>query len=126
MLHTLRDPGGPIQDLSSLPDSVCEVVGEDAEATNGGRMRRVGQTRKRDVNEPAIIEALEGIGITIVQLSAPGCPDLLCWSPWDGMRLLEVKSKTGTLTPEQKKATVPFTIVRSEQDALALYGVKES
>jgi hypothetical protein len=89
-------------------------------------MRRVGQTRKRDLNEPAIVDALESIGLTVVRLSAPGVPDLLVWSPWDGTRLLEVKSGTGRLTPQQEEFVMPFTIVRSEQEALALYGVKES
>lgn len=87
-------------------------------------MRRVGQVRKRDYNEPSIVQALEDIGITVVKLSAEGCPDLLAWHPREGLRLIEVKQPRGRLTPDQKEFAMPFTVVHSVEEALALYGVK--
>ena len=79
---------------------------------------------KRDYVEPDIIEALEEIGISVLRLSAPGCPDLLCWHPLEGFRLLEVKHARGRLTPLQKAFGMPFSVVRSVAEALAIYGVK--
>jgi hypothetical protein len=46
---------------------------------------------KRDANEPEIIKALRAAGCLVQPLSAPGVPDLLVWSPWRGLILLEVK-----------------------------------
>ena len=87
---------------------------------------RVGQTRKRDYIEKDVIQALTDIGVACVALSAKGVPDLLCWSVRDGFRLLEVKQPRGRLTPAQvaMRQQVPFTVVRSSHEALALYGVK--
>jgi len=90
----------------------------------GETMRRVGQTRKRDWNEAAIVSALEGIGIRCVRLSAPGCPDLLAYHPREGFRLLEVKQPRGRLTEAQQEFDLPFTVVRSVPEALAIFGVK--
>lgn len=56
---------------------------------------------KRDANEAAISEALIACGCSVVKLSAPGCPDLLVWHVRKGWQLIEVKSKTGKLTPAQ-------------------------
>lgn len=87
---------------------------------------RVGQSRKRDANEQAICDALADIAVDTIKLSAKGCPDVLAWSKWDGLRLLEVKQPKGELTPAQiaMRQRIPFTIVRSVEEALALYGVK--
>jgi hypothetical protein len=87
---------------------------------------RVGQSRKRDDGEAAIVQALEDIGVSVVALSTPGCPDLLVWSRRDGFRLLEVKAPKGKLTPQQvlMRTKVPFTVVRSVAESLALFGVK--
>jgi hypothetical protein len=44
----------------------------------------------------------------------------------EGIRLLEVKTATGKLTEAQKLtvcSSLPFCIVRSVADALAIYGV---
>ena len=89
-------------------------------------MPRVGQARKRDWNERGVIQALQDIGVTVVSLSGVGLPDLLAWSPHDGFRLIEVKQPRGHLTPRQKemREKVPFVIVRSAEQALALYGVR--
>lgn len=85
---------------------------------------RVGQARKRDWNEAEIVSALRDIGVSVMHISAPGCPDLLCYSKREGFRLLEVKQPRGRLTPAQTQQTMPFTVVRSVEDALAIYGVE--
>ena len=89
-------------------------------------MRRVGQARRRDGNEAAIISASEAIGVTTIPLSAAGVPDLLVWHPQHGFRLLEVKQARGRLTAAQTvmRTKLPFTVVHSVAEALSLYGVK--
>ena len=84
---------------------------------------RVGQSRRRDANERAICEALEAIGVRILRISEPGCPDLLAWTAREGFRLLEVKQKTGKLTALQQQTQIPFTVIRSVEEALRIYGV---
>lgn len=87
---------------------------------------RVGQSRKRDANEAEIVRALEQIGIRCRRLSEKGMPDLLCYSPREGVLLLEVKSATGKLTAAQvshRQDGWPVCIVRSVADALALFGI---
>lgn len=78
---------------------------------------------RRDQNESQIVAALSAAGATVVQLSAAGCPDLLC-----GFRgltyLLEVKAANGKLTPDQLEwhrnwQGYPVKVVRSVEDALA-------
>lgn len=87
---------------------------------------RVGQARRRDANEAAIIEALRDIGVTVIPLSEKGVPDLMAYSKWDGLRLIEVKMPKGTLTPAQQemRALLPFSVARSVEQALAIYGVR--
>lgn len=77
---------------------------------------------RRDANESEIIEVLEGIGASVVQLSAKGLPDLLIG--WRGETFLaETKSQRGKLTEAQKKFIEawqgkPILIIRSVDDAL--------
>lgn len=98
---------------------------------------------KRDANEAAIVEALEKCGASVVRLSEKGCPDLLvgylgphCEFPgctlhgsMRTVRLLEVKTKRGTLTADQERwrerwnGPRPIT-VRSVDEALQAIGVK--
>ena len=82
-------------------------------------MRRVGQVRKRDASEKAIVDALERVGAYVIRISAPGAPDLLVgyrgrWQP------IEVKSLEGTLTPMQwgSYGANAYPIVRSVDEAL--------
>lgn len=57
---------------------------------------------KRDKNETHIIRFLRRCGASVVQLDDPGVSDLLVGV--GGLNLLlEVKGKTGRLTPQQKK-----------------------
>ncbi len=86
---------------------------------DGSLMKRAA---KRDAVEPEIVQALEAAGVRVQPLSDPGVPDLLAWTPRAGFRLLEVKSSYGTLTQAQKRfAKMPYTVVRSPDEALALF-----
>lgn len=80
---------------------------------------------KRDANEPAIVDALEDIGVTCYRISEPGLPDLLVWTQREGFRLIEVKMPGKKLNIRQQatRRYVPFAVVESVADALALFGV---
>lgn len=80
---------------------------------------------KRDANERAIIDALQGYGIGVYQLSDPGAPDLLTWLD-DRIILLEVKSKTGRLTKAQQTYVGPRVVVRTPTAALAAWGIGDA
>ncbi len=87
---------------------------------------RVGQARKRDANEPAIVKALRQVGAQVVRISERGAPDLLVL--WRGdLFVLEVKSRLGRTTLAQD-ATIdggwPVLIARSVEDALKAIGAK--
>lgn len=88
---------------------------------------RVGQARKRDANEPAIIHALEEIGVQVQQLSIPDFADLIAYHPREGVRLLEVKNPMGRNRVTVGQAALaedwPICVVRTVADALALFGV---
>ena len=87
-------------------------------------MRRVGQTRKRDTAEAAIVAALHQVGAQFMRISAPGAPDLLVLfrgRVW----LLECKSPSGRATIAQEAMKVagwPVMVVRSPLDALEAIG----
>lgn len=80
---------------------------------------------KRDANEGEIVEALEGIGCSVLKLSGAGIPDLACYfrSTW---YLLDVKGKHGRLTEDQtwSEDISPdaVKIVRSPEQALEAIG----
>jgi hypothetical protein len=87
--------------------------------------RRGGAKKRRDANEPAIVDALRAVGCEVWQVSGRGLPDLLIrvhgaaggrWQP------LEVKTPKGTLTAAQGDLRWP--VVRSVDEALALVGVR--
>lgn len=85
-------------------------------------MRRAG---RKDWNQTRIVAALRSIGVTVFVLNQEGLPDLLCASRGE-LRLLECKTPRGRLTA-LRRATfpdLPVAVVRSEQDALAIFGVK--
>jgi Holliday junction resolvase len=86
-------------------------------------MRRWGA--KRDSNENAIVDALEAIGVYVVRLNQPAMPDLLCWTQREGLRLIEVKMPGQKLNVLQQttRRYLPFAVVTSEAEALALFGV---
>jgi hypothetical protein len=56
---------------------------------------------RRDASEPAIVEALEAYGFSVVKLSIPGGPDLLLGR--QGVtRVAEVKTGRARLRPAQR------------------------
>lgn len=82
-------------------------------------MRRVGQTRRRDANEPEIVDALQRLGAEVLRVSGPGLPDLFVkfrgtWYP------LEVKGAKGKRTDAQQ--VTQFPIVRSPEEAIRVVG----
>ncbi|CAB4192239.1 hypothetical protein UFOVP1236_19 [uncultured Caudovirales phage] len=85
---------------------------------------RVGQTRRRDTAEAAIVKALRAAGAVVIQISGKGAPDLfvcLGGQMWGA----EVKSGTGTLTPAQVDSGAGrlWPIWRTPADALRTIGV---
>ncbi len=88
-------------------------------------MPRVGQARKRDLNEEEIVDALRRVGAHVFRLSEPGAPDLLV--AWQGRWIpMEVKSPTGHLTVLQEGSigAAVYPIVRTVDEALAALGVR--
>lgn len=90
-------------------------------------MRRVGQARKRDANEPAIVEALQSCGALVQRVSERGFADLVCWHWACGLILVEVKGAKGKATDAQQEAAHagwPVVTVRSANEAIAaIYGI---
>ncbi len=87
-------------------------------------MRRVGQVRRRDANERAIVEALQAVGCDVTRVSGEGAPDLLVrrstWAAGSCLGL-EVKGRTGTRTKAQQGSQWP--IVRTIGEALLAVGI---
>ena len=80
--------------------------------------RRGGGRKRRDANEPAIIDALRKSGCQVWQVSGTGLPDLLCLTPRGDYVPLEVKTAKGTLTKVQAQQAAPWPIVRSVDEAM--------
>lgn len=87
---------------------------------------RVGQSRKRDSNEPAIVDALRRCGAYVMAASIPGGPDLLVL--WQGaVYLCECKTRHGRPTKAQiatDQQGWPIFVVRTVEDALRVLGVR--
>ena len=79
---------------------------------------------RRDLNERAIIAALEACGCSVQPLSAAGCPDLLV-GKGGKVALVEVKQPKGRFKPaqiawrENWRGPAPVT-VRSVDEAIEL------
>ena len=83
--------------------------------------RRGAAGKRRDANEPAIVEALRGLGCEITYLGGFGCPDLLVRSPRGRWVPLEVKAPKGRLQASQR--AIAWPIVRSVEEAVdAVFG----
>ena len=83
-------------------------------------MRRVGQSRRRDSNEQAIVKALRQVGALVIRVSERGAPDLIVYYR-RRIVLLEVKTKAGKATEAQEASSAlgwPVQTVRSIDDAL--------
>lgn len=74
---------------------------------------------KRDENEGAIIAALEAMGCLVKRIDTPA--DLLV-NHHGTVLLVEVKTRTGRLTDDQRAFAEhwPLHIVKSPEDAIAL------
>ena len=84
-----------------------------------GFRRRAGGG-KRDTAERVIVAALVAYGVRIWKLSGTGNADLLCL--YRGVYLpLEIKTGKGKATANQ--ADIPWPIVRTADEALALLGL---
>lgn len=83
---------------------------------------RVGQVRKRDAVEPAIIQALRAIGCTVTPISSPGGPDVLVRRA-GRLFAFEIKSSSGTRTAAQLDTQWP--VIRSVDEALRAVGVSD-
>ena len=57
---------------------------------------------RRDDNEPAIIEALRGVGASVTQLDGAGVPDLVVG--WRGKTYL-IEVKDGSKAPSKRRLT---------------------
>ena len=83
---------------------------------------------KLDANQHEIVDALRNIGADVLSLApmGNGCPDLLVHFRGVTM-LMEVKSATGKLTPDEVEFIENWRgqvhIVRSVDDALRMIGV---
>ena len=85
-------------------------------------MRKHGRV---DANHGEIVAAFRKAGWSVLSLAAvgDGCADLLVAHPAESdLRLIEVKGKRGTLTPDQLKfqQAFPVTVVRSVDDVQAV------
>jgi Holliday junction resolvase len=77
--------------------------------------RKGGAGKRRDANEPEIVEALRGIGCQVWQISGRGVPDLLVYR--EGQYYpMEVKTSVGKRTQAQEGT--PWPVVRSVHDAI--------
>jgi Holliday junction resolvase len=82
---------------------------------------RVGQARKRDANEKAIVDALFDVGAEVTKISGEGAPDLLV--KFRGrLYAWEVKTAKGKRTKSQEDTQWP--VIRSVDEALAELGVR--
>lgn len=86
--------------------------------------RAVSWSGKRDANEEPIVKAIQAAGWKVFRISGKGLPDLMCVRR-GSVRMLEVKTDGGDLTPEQRKEFPIFAanglavlVVRTPQEAL--------
>ena len=72
---------------------------------------------RRDANEQAIFTALKGLGAQVYPLNKP-CDALICFK--GRVRLIEVKTLKGKLTPSQTlfASIWPMHIIRSPEEAI--------
>ena len=82
-------------------------------------VRRVGQTRRRDSAERAIVDALRAVGAEVLLISGKGAPDLLIRFRGNVVGL-EVKTGKGQRTEAQSVTQWP--VVRSVEDGLRAIG----
>jgi hypothetical protein len=82
--------------------------------------------KKVDQNQPEIVAALRQVGAAVLDIHevGHGAPDLVVW--YRGLHLLELKTKTGKLTPDEREWHTrwpgPIHIVRDYREALRAVG----
>lgn len=87
---------------------------------------------RRDANEPAIVDALEAIGIVVHRISVPGLPDLLVYNPRAVQTArwmpIEIKMPGEKLTVPQQVTMLmsPYPVIETVAQALALFGVTDA
>ena len=79
--------------------------------------RRRAAGGRRDTAEPAIVAALHACGVQTWQLSGTGNPDLLCRRRG---RYLPLEIKTGKAKANANQQDIPWPIVRTVAEALAV------
>jgi len=87
-------------------------------------MARVGQARRRDSNEKAIVAALRKVGASVIRISEKGAPDLLVFYRGT-VFLIEVKTAKGRATIAQGETSAvgwPVVTARTEEAALRAVG----
>ena len=88
-------------------------------------MRRVGQARRRDANEPEVIKALQEIGLVVFQLSDRKLGDLIVYDPWAIARaswtMLEVKNGAKAKLTAAQQERPPIPTVWNAAEAVALF-----
>jgi Holliday junction resolvase len=86
--------------------------------------RRGGGGKRRDANEPDIIDALRSHGCYVRQVGGAGLPDLIVYRPQtDRWFVGEVKTRTGELSKTQEAEAAPWPVWRSVRDALGCVGI---
>jgi len=82
-------------------------------------MRVGGAGKRRDANEPEIVDALQQLGCRVKYVSGRGLPDLLVRVPGPSQRWvpLEVKTSTGKKTEAQLDSD--WALVRTPEEAIA-------
>jgi hypothetical protein len=82
-------------------------------------VRRVGQVRRRDINEKPITQALRAVGAHVTPISGKGAPDVLV--RFQGrLWAFEIKAEKGKQTEAQQETDWP--ILRTVDEALAAIG----
>ncbi len=83
-------------------------------------MKRLAYAKKRDANEPEIVDALQKAGCYVHRLDDP--VDLLVSKPGGKVFQIEVKTPKGKLTPAQvdyiADSHAPVHVVTSPEEAL--------
>lgn len=93
----------------------------------GKSMAAAGFAKKRDANEPAIVDALEAVGAVVVRISMMDVPDLLVGFRGDNF-MLEVKNGKAKPSPGQSTFHAewrgkPIVVVRGVDEALTAIGI---
>lgn len=84
---------------------------------------------RRDGNHGDVVDALERVGLQVLDLSdaGGGCPDLAVFIPWQRRWVfIEVKQRRGRMRKSQEEVAkrVPVVVARTPSAALEACGIK--